>query len=339
MPYENVRRAYPEPKPGLQVPQDRYDRDLWTGVLDLVWWIDPQHPAAIGTGAVELVTVREVVLPTAPQRRQVPGANVRSLRSAPFETAAANDKRHVVSRIAAAAGEPVLPGSSLKGAVRQVFEMLSPSCYHEDPQPRTKRKPERCPFPKHQRGQEPKWFCPACSFFGGEGLGGRVSFGEARGVPGKYKVGQETVPTAWEPHDEKVEPGAYRIYDLRPDVDYIGNKRPLVQPTQVASGFFRSKLWLVNANPEELGLLFAALGVGEKPPGLRIGGKRFQGFGAADVNVRLARRRSPDEHKEGKAVVEWVLALKDQALAVAPRLERYQHLQQVISRGRKGAKP
>jgi cold shock CspA family protein len=66
------------------------------------------------------------------------------------------------------AGQPAVPGSSLKGAVRAVFEAVTPSCAVTNHR-------ESC---RAEGGQNPE-LCPACAVFGAMGYLGRVRFGDA----------------------------------------------------------------------------------------------------------------------------------------------------------------
>src|SRR5690606_18301104 len=62
-------------------------------------------------------------------------------------------------------GTPTIPGSSLKGAFRSLFEAITRSCYpHQDAGPF-----RRC-SEDGTRGE----FCPACKVFGGLGYAGRI---------------------------------------------------------------------------------------------------------------------------------------------------------------------
>ncbi len=343
MGYRNVRRAYEEPEPGEVVSQNRYQEDRWTGFLEVLWRVDKHHPVAIGSGAIRLIEEGPKPPPPIPQlpfRPRSPGQMARTLRPMVEAEAAQKPTKKVVSLVVTRGGGAVFPGSSLKGAVRQAFEMLTPACYHEK-QPRgRKRAPVRCPFPGTQAGGGEQWFCPACCFFGSQSLGGRVTFQEARGVPNEWFHELRTVPTAWEPDDEKVEDHCYRLYDLKPDRDDRGQLREEVEETQAVFGNFRSKVSLVNASDEELGLLFAALGVGERSPGIRLGGKKFHGLGAARVEILGAQKIYPRAVRlEGRALEDWIADLKRQALEKDGRLERYRELQSVISEGWKGEHP
>lgn len=78
------------------------------------------------------------------------------------------DQGQVVRSCYRVAGRPAVPGSSLKGAVRAVFEAVTPSCAVTDHR-------ESC---RAQSGQNPE-LCPACAVFGAMGYLGRVRFGDA----------------------------------------------------------------------------------------------------------------------------------------------------------------
>lgn len=74
-------------------------------------------------------------------------------------------------------GKPAVPGSSLKGAVRAVFEAVTPSCMVTDRQ-------QSC---KAESGKTPR-LCPACAVFGAMGYLGRVRFSDAVLREGQTKL-------------------------------------------------------------------------------------------------------------------------------------------------------
>lgn len=245
MAHEALRPAFPGPERQAAVSHARYERSRFTGVLHLSWRIPRAHPVAIGAGWLDLF------MP--PGKPEAPIADI----------ARRGDERLAV-----------LPGSSLKGAVRQVYELLTPSC----------RLDLACRVDADEA--RPR-ICPACSLFGAGGLAGRAAFGEA--VPASDDAAEVLavpVPTAWPPR--KWQPRTVRAYDLDRAVDRQGAARPTPEWTWAVAGSFASRLRLTNASLEELGLLFAALGVGAAGAGIRLGGKRFHGLGAASVTVERA---------------------------------------------------
>lgn len=246
MAYEPILPVTLEVERGVPVPQSRFLRDRWTGILHLRWTIDPAHPVAVGAGRLGLHSPS---------------------RARPAELIA-----EIVRR--GADRLPVIPGSSIKGAVRQVYEIFTPSCRLD-------------PACSVQHG-----VCPACSLFGAAGLAGRVAFGEAE--PAVAAGGRpplpiaEKVPVARLPRIARE--GTVRFYDSRPMKTREGDDAPCVEWTWAVAGTFRSSLRLWNASRREIGLLLVALGVGARGPSLRVGGKKFHGLGAARIAVEKAER-------------------------------------------------
>jgi hypothetical protein len=213
---------------------------------------------------------------------------------------------------------PVLPGSSLKGAVRQAYELLTPSCFLI--------KDEACKVPKDDDRPE---ICPACSLFGAAGLGGRLSFGEAQPVVAEWRpqlIVLKDVPLGWRP--QKWLDGTLGVYDQRgrtpledPQARLNRRTEPAARETTYAVwGMFQSRIRLINASEEELGLLFAAFGVwAPKRPMIRLGGKKYHGAGAADVLFPKAVRSHPvREVLTGQALVEWARELVERWVIQVP---------------------
>jgi hypothetical protein len=220
-------------------------------------------------------------------------------------------------------GVPVLPGSSLKGAVRQVYELLTASC-------RLVRR-EACRV--KPKDHEPR-VCPACSLFGAAGLGGRLGFGEAEPVSGAQQ-GPRIVktPVAWQPR--RWEEGTVRVYDRQKAVGEDRAPAREVEPTWAVAGRFRSRLRLVNASGEELGLLFASLGLGAPSPSIRLGGKKYHGLGAVDVLLERSVRSHPTrEVLEGPDLSAWAGRLVQQWVeAVKPRRDAWEALHEALRAG------
>ena len=267
MPNEKVRRAYKAVQKQTFVPQHRFDPlgdGRKTGWLRVGWHIDADHPVVIGAGWYQL------------------------------------EKTQVVAEIVRRGpeGMPVLPGSSLKGAVRQVYEMLTPSCQQgTDP---------LCQVKASDSNPE---ICPACSLFGTGGLGGRLAFGEAKPADGSWRQELQKVrtPFPWEP--TKFEKRTVKIYHQSK------GDREEAERSWSVSGDFTSRLKFVNASDQELGLLFASLGFGAKSPMLRLGGKKYHGLGGVDVTIDGVEQRypsvAPKEEPEAKA---WARKLANSVL-------------------------
>ncbi len=308
MGHEAVTPAYPNTRTELFVPHTPLRPDCWTGVLHVAWKIDPKHPVVIGAGWFGVKGGE-----AGPERRLNDGPR----RMGPLR----QSSREIVSEIVRRGSKslPVLPGSSLKGAVRQVYELLTPSCRLV--------KGRACQVKKEDH--QPR-ICPACSFFGAAGLGARLAFGEADAAPGAQRPFQVKTPKAWPPV-LGIE-GTVRVYDQQEAVDRDGVSSPKLEPTWAVAGLFRSRLRLVNASNEELGVLFASLGLGAPSPSIRLGGKKYHGLGAVDVVLEKAARLHPArETRESNDLVEWAGWLAHEWVTkVEPRREAWEALHEAL---------
>lgn len=293
MGYEAIPLAYQAVVRGPFVPHSRFLDGRWSGVLDLVWTVDAAHPVAIGAGWFALLTN------VAPK-----GASLGLHAKKPLPPKPPEIVAEIVRRGSRAV--PVLPGSSLKGAVRQVYELLTPSCQlakHGACKVETKNAAPRV--------------CPACSLFGAAGLGGRLAFGEASPAPDTQPaVVKKRTPAGWPPRVWT--DGTLRAYDLKTALNREGQTAATGELTYAVAGRFVSKIRVVNASGEELGLLFASLGLGGPSPMVRVGGKKYHGLGAADVVLARASRRFPSPAVlAGEDLHRWAGKLVDAALAAS----------------------
>ena len=300
MPHKAISRPFSAVRKAESVPRDRYFGDRWTCILELVLSADPKHLVVIGAGWLDLHEEKE---PST--RRRMKHGKKWVWREEPGRTT-----EHVVAEIVRGApgGPPVIPGSSIKGAVRQVYELLTPSC-----EPGTR---ESCSVSARSSRLV---VCPACSLFGGLGLGGRLGFGEAILPKGDAQKNLKLVAVPYPWAKQKGVPGTYRFYGQKKE------PREEKEMTWAAFGEFRTRLRVVNASDDELGLLFASLGIGWKgpAPGLRLGGRKYHGFGAVQVKVVHSRelRGRGKSRGEGDAQ-EWAEALVEAALDRDPGRRR-----------------
>jgi hypothetical protein len=227
-----------------------------------------------------------------------------------------DDKAEVVAqRAARLQGVPVLPGSGIKGAVRTLYELLSFSC---DPFARDGRRGG-----SQQAYCSPQACCDACSLFGLLGYNGRLSFSDASPASAAaVQVEIEKVPVPWTPDPGKTR-GDFRLYDLEEATQLapgrrIAEKRPKELAREVYRGAFETRMSFANLEPQELGRVLLALGLGYGPTTeflLRLGGVKYDGKGAVDAapeRLRLALPRpeslAGDECR--KRCSEWVAAAR-----------------------------
>lgn len=165
---------------------------------------------------------------------------------------------------------PVLPGSSLKGAVRSLVEAVTSSCKLEG---------------------ECRPLCLACGLFGyaykRDHFAARVGFSDA--LPrGEVDEGLSRLPSPFSPRIR----GGRKIYQPRPGTPLTGR----VPYEVIAAGqSFFCELQVVNLTEAELGLVLLCLGFsGPSAPRfcLRVGGGKFAGLGRVRCDVpRLSLRR------------------------------------------------
>jgi CRISPR/Cas system CSM-associated protein Csm3 (group 7 of RAMP superfamily) len=160
-------------------------------------------------------------------------------------------------------GQLIIPSTSIKGAVRSVFEALSNSCVSQ-----VARKDKRPPKGHHscrevKKGQEDRThLCPACRLFGTTGYRGRVHFSDAVPV-GQIEATRIKIADLWPPRQAKgrkfYQSKAFHLPDMRPEK----NHRFLEVVPQEAK--FQTTLFFENLSASEVGVLLRALGLGPHP--------------------------------------------------------------------------
>ncbi len=315
--YSVVRKFSGTPRKLPMVSQDRFYPDRWTGVLTFLWTIDEKHPVVIGSGRLKVL--RPKLMPILPPK---PGPRIKGLKGRRMPTApraaASVAEPELIADVARRSGTPVLPGSSIKGAVRQAFELLTPSCEGGS----------GCGSKPETTSVE---LCPACSLFGAGGYGGRLSFQEANPVAGMAKLLRIEVPRGWRPRERAAVEGTYRIHGMGKARKQDGEPREKEEEAYSVSGDFQSKVFVTNASEDELGLVFLSLGFGQESGGFRLGGKKYHGMGSVRVGVECACRYfpgMPDEQVSG--LQEWAEELYLRARAGAGREEALKRFQEAI---------
>jgi hypothetical protein len=183
----------------------------------------------------------------------------------------------------------VIPGSSLKGAVRSLVEAISDSCFpaaHPHVRPHIPRSLSRC-----TRAES---LCPACRIFGCQGWAARVQFADIV-VPQDALV-LESVPMLWQPARS---PEALRARYLGASGvkgrKFYRHGRPARGPDLrqcIAAGTnLPGSFSFQHLTHGELGLVFAAVGLGGsvKPgPGefpIKLGAGKPVGWGSVSVKI------------------------------------------------------
>ncbi len=148
-------------------------------------------------------------------------------------------------------GQPVIPGTGIKGAVRSVVEAISNSCV-----PLTARR-ERGPR-SHRPCNDVIRLCPACRLFGTTGYRGRVHFSDA--VPVDH-IETTTIKIAdlWPPKRFRGRK-FYQTKDFQSHADMRPQKNYRFLEVVPKGARFRTTLFFENATTAEMGLLMRALG-------------------------------------------------------------------------------
>ena len=233
----------------------------------------------------------------------------------------------------------ILPGSSLKGAVRSLVEALSPSCVRVT----GGRSRKALPAPLAPCSDADR-LCPACRLFGMSGrgkenYGGQVSVEDAVMVSGQPVLVR--TPLLWAPaRSPRGLPERYMAGDRAVGRKFYFHGTPARgTDARIAAGsgsVFETRIHFENLTEGELGLLLAALG---QHPGypflLKVGAGKPVGMGSLEVHlrgVRLAgeirsggRAGAGSQYLRGEplteAVQEWVQAAGEGGLLDGDALE------------------
>ncbi len=145
----------------------------------------------------------------------------------------------------------IIPGTSIKGAVRSVVEAISNSCV------KVHARGERVRS-SHQACRDEDSLCPACRLFGTTGYRGRVHFVDA--VPaGEIRPEIIRIADLWPPRQARGRKFYYSKKFRKLDLQPARNHRFL---EAVPKGTrFRTALHFENVSPAEMGLLLHAMGL------------------------------------------------------------------------------
>ena len=167
-----------------------------------------------------------------------------------FELFNLSGKEQAYYAFARCDGRLVIPGTSIKGAVRSIVEVISNSCV---PQVARGERAYR-----HEACQDESALCPACRLFGTTGYGGRVHFADAVPV-GEVRSEIIKIADLWPPRQA----GGRKFY-------YAGSFQRLDMQPQKSHRFieaipkgskFATVLHFENASDAEMGLLMRSLGL------------------------------------------------------------------------------
>lgn len=208
-------------------------------------------------------------------------------------------------------GKVVIPGSSLKGAIRSVVEAISESCV--------------CKVSGRIRRAVPRDFaecrqkerlCIACRMFGAMGFHGNVAIQDAPQIEGEIVT--KLVP-------ELYAPGRYqrRMRDIPGRKFYmhgqVASGETPVEACEVGSKF-RFVVQIDNLRQAEWGLLFTALGHHpDHPFKIKIGGAKPVCFGSIDFQLE----RIQIEAQTRDRYLDW--DVKPESAKTGEQLETWKH--------------
>jgi CRISPR/Cas system CSM-associated protein Csm3 (group 7 of RAMP superfamily) len=177
-------------------------------------------------------------------------------------------------------GQVVIPGSTLKGAVRSVVEAISASCVRIT-------RVRRNQLPRGTAGcRSEKRLCVACRMFGSLGYQGQVRFTDALLRP-EHRTALTYMPALYAPRTR-----AGGVYVQRGQIKgrkFYHHGQPATGnvPVEVCpnGSYLDFTLHFDNLASAELGLLLTALGLGDPPLVLKLGGGKPTCYGSIRVNL------------------------------------------------------
>jgi CRISPR/Cas system CSM-associated protein Csm3 (group 7 of RAMP superfamily) len=176
-------------------------------------------------------------------------------------------------------GHRIIPGSSLKGAVRSTFEAITLSCIAKGRRDVVARDWQEC--------RRKDWLCPACRLFGAMGYLGKIKFSDAVQQSNRGEVW--TVPQMYQPKTR--DPDGRKFY-------MHGKQTTGEQPVEaVPEGeLFNFSVRFDNLSEAELGGLLTALGLSPDPRekfSLKLGGFKPACFGSVEFEVEQLLLEAP----------------------------------------------
>lgn len=223
-------------------------------------------------------------------------------------------------------GQLVVPGTTLKGAVRSIAEALSASCvsvrsWHD------KRQLKGYPRCNVKKGARKIRICPACRIFGTTNYRGHVSFSDALpsgGIePRIIKVAELWGPRRLIPKRKFYKSGQYtELEDQSPETNYRYIE------TVPKDSIFTFDLFFENAQESDLSLVFHSMGIGQDFE-LKIGGAKPRCLGNVSFSVKkivVEDQLTGSKDEEPESFVSEMLKVKDLI-----RSERLEELTKKIS--------
>ena len=221
--------------------------------------------------------------------------------------------------------EIIVPGSSLKGAVRSVAEAISNSCLRVISKKEQIYRPNTHMVCKFKVGKD-EILCPCCGLFGTTGYSGRVNFSDASPIEHELEIVK--IFELFSPRIIKRKRKFYENKQFNP----IGNLTPeknhrFVEAAKKGSRF-RTRLRFLNITGDEFSLLLHAMGVNQDYQ-IKLGGAKPRCFGTVSftpTRLLILDGEHPLEHreKEGKELNSFISEiLKNRGLIFRNLLEQF----------------
>lgn len=238
----------------------------------------------------------------------------------------------LIKTVVRTGGRVVIPGSSLKGAIRSVVEAISASCVCK-----VSREAQRALPRDFRECRQKERLCVACRIFGAMGFQGNVAIQDAPHIHGAIRT--ESVPELYRPRMRR---GARDVPGRKFYMHgQVAAGRTPVETCEVGSKF-RFVVQVDNLTQAEWGLLLTALGQHpDYPFKLKMGGAKPVCFGSTDVQIEQIRLEAqardrylewdvrPESAKTGAPLATWMhdcIAQATDSLIVQDLLEDLAHI-------------
>lgn len=169
-------------------------------------------------------------------------------------------------------GDPVIPGSSLKGVFRSLVEMLTEACICKTSD---RNQQNECRYEVRRHSGE---LCPACKIFGAMGYQGQARFVDAEMVEGRTAV--HFLPPQYPPRIDRDNPR--RRYYPHALVD-LGTDQTWPLEVVATGARFALKGQFTNLSEAELGVLLIVLGQGKWALCPKVGAGKSCGMGSVRI--------------------------------------------------------
>ena len=190
----------------------------------------------------------------------------------------------IIKTVVRKGGIAVVPGSSLKGAIRSVVEAISESCVCKTKKgiENILRELARDFVECRKRPRERTQLCVACRMFGAMGFQGHVEIQDAPQINGKIIT--KPVPELHSPVYYAADKEGVPLRKFYKHETLVSGNT-LVEACEIGSKF-RFVVQVNNLTQAEWGLLFTAFGHHpDHPFKLKIGGAKPVGFGSIDLQI------------------------------------------------------